>query len=105
MVTACPATLYAAIASVVVSLRIMNFLQLTAQIPDKDSAIQFLRDKNILHNPRICTNGDQMKLYTTGKDRWVCSTKDCRESKQVRQDTLLNNSRLDFRTILRLLLE
>lgn len=77
----------------------MNLLQLTARIPDKDSAIQFLQEKRILHNPRICVNGHEMKLYTAGKDRWLCSKKDCRESKQVRQGTFLNNSRLDFRTV------
>lgn len=77
----------------------MNLLELTALISNKNEAIRFLQEKGILHNPRLCLNRHQMKLYTRGQDRWLCSKKDCRESKPLRDGTFLANSRLDFRTV------
>lgn len=46
----------------------------------------------------MCANGHGMKLYTAGKDRWVCPKKNCRQSAHLRQGTFFANSRLDFRT-------
>ena len=49
----------------------MNLLELSNIVHDKASSVQFLQQRGILHNPRICENDHPMVLQLRGKgDRW-----------------------------------
>jgi transposase-like protein len=78
----------------------MNLLNLSAICHDKASSVQFLQQRGLLHNPRICTNNHRMVLSLTDtRDRWRCSRQECRENVQVRSNTWLQGSKLSFRQI------
>ena len=72
-----------------------------ALVPDNASIVQFLQQRGILHNPRICVNGHAMTLQLRDKgDRWRCHSRDCRTEVALRKDTWLEGSKLTYRDIL-----
>src|ERR1044071_3160576 len=78
----------------------MNLLRLSALVNDKASAVQFLQQHGILHNPRMCSNNHAMTLSLNDHhDRWRCKKRECREDVQVRRGTWLQGSKLPFRQI------
>jgi transposase-like protein len=78
----------------------MNFLQLSALIPDKITSLLFLQQRGVLHNPRVCSNGHPMTLQLTNShDRWRCKRRQCREDLQLRSDTWLLGSKLSYRKV------
>lgn len=78
----------------------MNLLQLSALVNDKASSVQFLQQRGILHNPRMCSNNHAMTLSLNDHhDRWRCKRRECREDLQVRPGTWLQGSKLPFRQI------
>ena len=79
----------------------MNLLTLSALVPDKASSVQFLQQRGIQHNPRICVNGHAMTLQLRGKgDRCRCHSRDCRTEVALRKDTCLEGSKLTYRDII-----
>lgn len=78
----------------------MNLLTLSGLVNDKASAVQFLQQRGILHNPRMCANNHAMTLSLNDHhDRWRCKKRECREDVQIRQGTWLQGSKLPFRQI------
>ena len=79
----------------------MNLLFLSNVVPDKASSIQFLQQRGIVHNPRICADGHEMTLQLRDKgDRWRCRIRECRTESSVRKDTWLEGSKLAYRDII-----
>ena len=79
----------------------MNLLMLSALIQDKASSVQFLQQRGILHNPRICVNRHAMKLQLRDEgDRWRCHSRDCRTEVALRKDTWQEGSKLAYRDII-----
>ena len=79
----------------------MNLLTISGVVHDKDSSVQFLQQRGILHNPRICVNGHQMRLKLRDKgDRWRCRSRACRTEVPLRKDTWLEGSRLSYRDLI-----
>ena len=68
---------------------------------DEDAAVSFLKEKDLVHNPRQCGNGHDMILALGQQQRWCCNKKTCREYKPVCKDTFLEGSRLPLRTIIK----
>ena len=53
----------------------MNLI--TLNVHDKPASVQFLRQRNILHHPRICVNGHPMVLQLRDNgDRWRDATEE-----------------------------
>ena len=78
----------------------MNLLTLSAVVNDKASGVQFLQQRGIIHNPRICANGHPMALQLIDKgDRWRCHSWDCRTEVASIKDTWLEGSKLAYRDI------
>ena len=81
----------------------VNFLALSALIPDKKSSVEFLQLRGLLHNPRICANchnGMKICLRPTGNgDQWRCSKSGCKIDIGLRKDTWFEGCRLEFRKI------
>ena len=78
----------------------MNLLTLSAVVNDKASGVQFLQQRGIIHNPRICANGHPMTIQLRDKgDRWRCHSRDCRTEVALRKDTWLEGSKLAYRDI------
>ena len=79
----------------------MNFIELTNLVHDKPSAIQFLQDRGIMHNPRICQGClDPMTLNLRDKgDRWRYNNRGCRLEKGLRKDTWLENSNIAYQKV------
>lgn len=75
----------------------MIFIKLVESIKNEENAVQFLQEKGILHNLRICVNSHDMKIYLENRQRRVCSKTQCRAYKRLRQDTYLMGSKLPFR--------
>ena len=76
----------------------MNLL--TLSVNDKAFGVQFLQQRGIIHNPRICANGHPMTLQLRDKgDRWRCHSRDCRTEVALRKDTWLEGSKLAYRDI------
>ena len=79
----------------------MNFVQLSNLVHDKTSAAMFLRQRGVLHNPRICVNCNlpmNMELRDKG-DRWRCNIQRCHAEVGLRQDTWLSDSKLSYQKI------
>ena len=67
----------------------MNLLTLSAIVHDKPSNVQFLQQRNILHNPRRCANGHPMVLQPRDNgDRWRCNMRQCRSEVPLRSMSL-----------------
>ena len=80
----------------------MNFLQLSGLVHDKQSSVQFLQQRGILHNPRICRNCNapmHLSLRDRGGDRWRCHIRGCRSDNGLRKDTWLAGSHVPYRTV------
>ena len=79
----------------------MNFLQVSNLVHDKDSAVLFLQQRGVLHNPRICVNCNApMNLYLRARgDRWRCNIRGCRSEVGLRKDTWLENSNLPYQKV------
>jgi hypothetical protein len=78
----------------------MNLLQLSAIAQDKASSIQFLQQRGVLNNPRMCSNNHVMIMTLSDKhDRWRCSRRQCRENIPVRRNTWMEGSKLSFRQV------
>jgi transposase-like protein len=78
----------------------MNLLQLSALVHDKASSVQFLCNRGILHNPRVCAAGHPMNLSLNDRqDRWRCTRGGCKEDVPLRRGTWLEGSNMQFRTI------
>ena len=57
-----------------------NILELSniVNIVNKAPSVQFLQQRGILYNPRICRNGHSMALQLRDKgDRWRCHSRQC----------------------------
>src|SRR5215831_1231223 len=79
----------------------MNLLNLSTEVHDKASSVQFLQQRGIIHNVRRCSNNHVMTLsLQQRRDRWRCARLDCREEIQLRQGTWLEGSRLSYRQII-----
>ena len=79
----------------------MNLLTLSALIHDKEASVEFLKERGILHNPRICSNGHPMLLRLGDiQDRWRCRRRECREDFPLRDGTWLKGSKLSYRKII-----
>jgi transposase-like protein len=78
----------------------MNLLQISAIAHDKASSVQFLQQRGVLHNPRMCSNNHVMILSLTDThDRWRCRRRECSEDIQVRSNTWLEGSKLSLRQV------
>ena len=78
----------------------MNFLQLSNTVNDKAAAIQFLKQRGVLHNPRNCDCGRAMTLEVRDNgDRWRCHVRGCRHEVGVRKDTWLDSSHVPYRKV------
>lgn len=76
----------------------MNLIRLSEVCNDKASAITFLQERGILHRERMCRQNHVMTLDIQF-DRWRCKQRSCRQDIGLRKDTWLQDSRLEFRTI------
>ncbi|CAM1299959.1 Uncharacterised protein r2_g985 [Pycnogonum litorale] len=75
----------------------MNLLTLSGIVHDKASSVQFLQQRGIMHNPRICGNGHPMILQLRDHgDRWRCRQRACRTEVPLRKDTWLQGSRIAY---------
>lgn len=78
---------------------IMSLLRLAREINNKESAVRFLQEKNILHTRRDCSNGHEMTLsLTDSRDRWRCNSRQCRITIGLRKGTWLENSKIPLET-------
>ena len=67
----------------------MNFVQLSDLVHDKQSSVLFLKQRGILHNPRMCGNCNarmHLSLRDKGGDRWRCHIRGCRSEFGLRKD-------------------
>jgi superfamily II helicase len=76
----------------------MNFFDLSTTVKDREMAIWFLQDKGVLHAQRNCSLDHEMTLALTGKERWRCYKRACREEIALRSNTWFTGSKLDFET-------
>ena len=68
-----------------------SFMQLANMVQDRAACFQFLQQRSILHNPRLCANCNapmKENLRVKG-DRWRCSARGCRKEVGVRVGTWL----------------
>lgn len=79
----------------------MNFLALSSEVHDKQSSVQFLQRRGIIHNVRMCRNQHAMTLRLTDrKDSWRCDLRTCREEVVLRKGTWLEGSHMSYRQII-----
>lgn len=76
-----------------------NLMSLFRQIYDERTAIEFLQNRGIIPRNLRCTSGHEMKLTYTGRTRWRCFVKTCRQEKSVRSGNWLEGSKLPVTTI------
>ena len=76
----------------------MNLLHLAEIIRNKEEAIRFLQQRNVVHTQRRCDNNHAMVLRLSDKeDRWRCNVRDCRQQKQLKSGTWLHGTHLTYR--------
>ena len=80
----------------------MNFIQINDIAGDKQRSIQFLQQRGLLHNPRLCQNcGQVMYLELRDKgDRWRCTRNRCKTESGLRTGTWLEHSNLPLRKVI-----
>ena len=65
-------------------------------VHDKPASVKFLKQRNLLHNPRICVNSHPMVLQLRDNgDRWRCNRRNCR----MRKNTWLEGSIIYYQDI------
>ena len=83
-----------------------NFKRLLNDIPDEQSAIDFFKQRGLLHQQRNCERcGNEMRPSTSMNHGsplpcWRCTHKPCKSRKGLRSDTWFDPSKLPFRIIL-----
>lgn len=75
----------------------MLLLDLMDRIRDEETAFAFLQSYGVVHNPRICANGHEMKASFGENPRWRCNKAKCRTNKGLRVGTFFQNSNMKFR--------
>lgn len=78
----------------------MNLLELAAKVHNKETAVEFMKEKRLIHGKRLCTNAHKMTLKLD-ENMWYCCLPGCRMSIDLRKDTFLENSELEFHTVIR----
>lgn len=79
----------------------MNFLELSSLCHDKETSVNFLQQRGILHSSRVCANNHVMTLSLTDRrDRWRCYQRSCLQDIPLRTGTWLQGSRLTYRQII-----
>lgn len=84
----------------------INFRRLITEYPDEETAINFFRQRGLLHNLRECkrcgTNMRQSYMTHHGKQLfcWRCTDKPCKVTLGLRTDTWFYPSELPFNKIL-----
>ena len=79
----------------------MNLITLARDLGQKEAAVNFLQNRQILHAHRQCDNNHNMTLSLTDKeDRWRCNTRDCRQQKQLKNGTWIQETHLAYPTII-----
>ena len=78
-----------------------SFMQLANMVQDRAACFQFLQQRSILHNPRLCANCNApMKENLWKGYRWRCSARGCRTEVGVRVGTWLEKANLPYGKII-----
>ena len=83
----------------------LNHRRLITLCADEDSAIDFFRQRGLLHQQRYCECGNEMRQSThnvrgTTIQEWRCLVKQCKLTKGLRPGTWFERSTLRFVTML-----
>ncbi|CAI4227342.1 unnamed protein product [Auanema sp. JU1783] len=74
-----------------------SYLDLSAIVHDKESAIKFLQEKELLPTERNCCCGKKMKLPLSDKrDRFRCTDKKCAKEVSLKKDTWFEACHLSY---------